>query len=121
MSEHIQNNDGFLRKVIVPFLIYVALFIGTGFISGAVVHYPVAPTRNLIIGIIGATLFTIATTINEALFNKKNLREEGVIKFILFSLLLSLGIGMVSGGRYPKQIFLLKKHRKKSDFNIKFW
>jgi uncharacterized protein (DUF305 family) len=99
MANEITNEKPkFISNVLIPFSVYTALFVGAGFISGAVVHYPVAPLRNLIIGIIGAILFSIGSTINEALYNKKNLREEGVVKFILFSLLLSFGIGMASGG-----------------------
>jgi uncharacterized protein (DUF305 family) len=98
MNEHQQNEMSFIHKIIIPFLVYTAMFLGAGFISGAVVHFPVAPTRNLIIGGIGAILFAIGATVNESIFNKKNLRDEGVVKFVLFSLLLSFGIGMVSGG-----------------------
>jgi uncharacterized protein (DUF305 family) len=93
-----KENRPFGTTVIVPFLVYTAMFLGAGFISGAVVHFPVAPTRNLIIGITGAILFAIGATVNESIFNRKTLRDEGVIKFVLYSLLLSFGIGMVSGG-----------------------
>jgi len=87
-----------LKNVLSSFMVYVSLFIGTGFLSGSIVHYPMSPTRYAIIGSLGAILFTVASTINEALFNKKTFKDEGVIKVIFFSLLLSIGIGMISGG-----------------------
>jgi len=87
-----------LKNVLASYIVYISLFIGTGFLSGSIVHYPISPTRYLIIGSLGAIIFTLASTINEALFNKKTFKDEGVIKIIIFSLLLSLGIGMISGG-----------------------
>ncbi len=87
-----------LKNVLPSFLVYIALFIGTGFLSGAIVHYPINPSRYIFIGSLGAVIFTIASTITEALFNKKTFKDEGVVKIILFSLLLSIGIGMISGG-----------------------
>lgn len=91
-------NFSFLKRVVLPYLVYICLFIGTGFLSGAVVHYPLNPPFFLLIGVIGATIFTLGSTVQEAVYNKKNLREEGVVKFIIFSILLSIGIGMISGG-----------------------
>lgn len=88
----------FFKRIVLPYLVYICLFIGTGFLSGAVVHYPLNPPFFLMIGVIGAAIFTLGSTVQEAVYNKKNLREEGVMKFVVFSVLLSLGIGMISGG-----------------------
>lgn len=92
------KNTKRLRDILVQFLVYVSLFVGTGFLSGAIVHFQIDPSRFLILGIIGAVIFVSASTINEAIFNKKDFKEEGLAKVIFFSLILSLGIGMISGG-----------------------
>lgn len=98
MSEMNESQNMRLKNVLTSYGVYIALFIGTGFLSGSIVHFPISPSRFAIIGIIGAFIFTVSSTLNEAYFNKKNFRDEGVIKVIFFSLLLSIGIGMVSGG-----------------------
>lgn len=92
------NQESMSYKVLLPYLVYVGLFIGAGFLSGAVVHFPMNHVRFGIIGAIGASIFVAASTMNEIYFNKKNLREEGVVKIMISSLILSVGIGMVSGG-----------------------
>lgn len=92
------ENTKRLRDILIQFLVYVSLFIGTGFLSGSIVHFQIDPSRFLILGIIGAVIFVVASTINEAIFNKKDFKEEGLAKVIFFSLILSLGIGMISGG-----------------------
>lgn len=92
------NHETILHKILAPYLVYIGLFIGTGFLSGSIVHYPLNHIRFGSIGALGAIIFATASTINEAHFNKRNFKEEGVIKIIIFSLILSIGIGMVSGG-----------------------
>lgn len=92
------ENTKRLRSILIQFLVYISLFIGTGFLSGAIVHFQIDPPRFLVLGIIGAIIFVAASTINEAIFNKKDFKEEGLAKVIFFSLILSLGIGMISGG-----------------------
>ncbi len=85
------------RKLFLPYLVYIGLFIGTGFLSGSIVHFPMNPARFSIIGVIGAFIFALSSTINEKYFNKANFEKEGLLKIIAFSLILSLGVGMVSG------------------------
>jgi drug/metabolite transporter (DMT)-like permease len=85
------------QKLFLPYLIYIGLFIGTGFLSGSIVHFPMNPARFSIIGVIGALIFTVCSTLNEKLYNKENYQKEGMVKIIIFSLILSLGIGMISG------------------------
>lgn len=89
--------ENVFRKLFLPYLVYIGLFIGTGFLSGSIVHFPMNPARFSMIGIIGAFIFTLSSTINEKYFNKANFEKEGVFKIIAFSLILSLGIGMISG------------------------
>ena len=88
------------QNIILSYLSYLALFVGTAFISGAIVHSGAIEQipKYAVIGIVGVSLFLAGSFIQEFILNRENLREEGVIKFFTFSLLLSIGIGMVSGG-----------------------
>lgn len=73
-------------------------FLGVGFLAGAIVHYPVNPSLYGAIGAVGAIIFTIASTLNEWITNKRHLLQEGVLKIVFYSLVLSIGLGMISGG-----------------------
>lgn len=75
---------------------YVALFVGAGLISGAIVHYPLDKTRYLMIGAVGAVLFALASTFGDA--RAKANGAASLLKFVAASLVLALGIGMISGG-----------------------
>lgn len=75
---------------------YIAMFVGAGLISGSMVHFPLAPTRYLLIGACGAVLFTFASVISE--LRGKNSSSSQIARVILGSLALAVGIGMVSGG-----------------------
>ena len=75
---------------------YVALFVGAGLISGAVVHYPLDPGRYLLIGAAGALLFAGASAVHEARERMTGAAE--LVQFVAASLVLALGIGMISGG-----------------------
>jgi len=94
------SQENIFSKLFFPFATYVFLFVGTGFISGAVVHSGdvEALYRYMAIGVVGVFLFVLGSYVQEVIYDKKNLKEEGVLPFLFFSLLLSLGIGMISGG-----------------------
>lgn len=93
------SSPSLFKKVIAPFLTFALMFIGAGFISGSIVHLGegVNPWDVSILSI-GVLLFMIGSYVQEILYNGKSLKEEGTLFFLFFSLLLSLGIGMVSGG-----------------------
>lgn len=78
------------------YLKYVALFVGAGLISGSIVHYPLDKTRYIIIGAVGAVLFALASTFGDA--RAKGNGAASLVKFVVASLVLALGIGMISGG-----------------------
>jgi uncharacterized protein (DUF305 family) len=88
----------FVNSVSLPYFVYLMYFLGVGFLGGAIVHFPVNPNLYGIIGAVGAIIFTIASTLNEWITNKRHVLQEGVIKIILYSLILSIGLGMISGG-----------------------
>ena len=87
------------KNLILYFASYLALFVGTGFISGAIVHSGDVNQipKYALIGIVGVSLFLAGSSIQEFVLNK-NTQKTDVIKFFFFSLLLSIGIGMISGG-----------------------
>lgn len=87
------------HTILAPFLTFTMMFIGAGFISGSIVHLGEG-INSWDLGILttGVLLFIVGSYVQESIYNKKNLKEEGAITFLLYSLLLSLGIGMASGG-----------------------
>lgn len=87
-----------LKAVMPEYLVYVGLFVGTGFLSGAIVHFPLNPIRFAVIGTVGAAIFVASSVINETVLNKKPTGQTDIVRLIIFSLVLALGIGMISGG-----------------------
>ncbi len=87
-----------VRAITIPWLAYCALFLGVAFLSGAIVHLPWDPIRYGLIGAIGAFLFVGATVYQEYVVEKRSLTDGSVGKTIFWSLMLSIGLGMVSGG-----------------------
>lgn len=73
-------------------------FVGAGLISGAVVHHPLDPARYTKIAVIGVLVFLAATVVNEFLLAADRPAPPRAILIIAASLLLSFGIGMLSGG-----------------------
>ncbi|MFF6776528.1 hypothetical protein ACFY8W_23630 [Streptomyces sp. NPDC012637] len=77
---------------------YVLYFVGAGLISGAVVHHPLDPARYTAVGLAGVGVFLIATLVNEFLLAQDRPPLGRGLVVIGASLLLSFGIGMLSGG-----------------------
>lgn len=93
------KSPSLFKKVIAPFLTFALMFIGAGFISGSIVHLGEgANPWDISVLVTGVILFMIGSYVQEILYNGKSLKEEGTLSFLFFSLFLSLGIGMVSGG-----------------------
>lgn len=87
-----------LRHVVPNYAVYMGLFIGTGFLSGSLVHFPLDPVRFTIIGFIGAAVFVASSTINEITVQDRKVSRAEIFKLIAFSIVLALGVGMISGG-----------------------
>lgn len=88
-------------KVTIPYSIYVMFFLGIGLLSGSLVHFPLDPQRYSLIAGFGALLFLIGAYFNEKIINKTDMLEQGFGKLMLFlvsSLALAIGIGMIAGG-----------------------
>jgi uncharacterized protein (DUF305 family) len=86
--------------ILFSYLSYLALFVGTAFISGAIVHSGNVNEipKYIVIGLIGLSLFVAGSFVQETIINKNSLQGTKLVKFLFFSLLLSVGIGMIGGG-----------------------
>ncbi|MEV0898165.1 hypothetical protein [Actinoplanes sp. NPDC049802] len=84
--------------VLGPYLGYIGYFVGAGLISGSVVHYPLDPVRYALIGAAGVLLFLLATVLNEFVLPRQLPAGGQLARIVGGSLLLSMGIGMLSGG-----------------------
>jgi hypothetical protein len=95
-----QSHLGVWKTIVVPFAAYLFLFVGMGLVAGSVVHFGETEQipRFLTIGFVGMVLFVIGSYIQESLLNTSNLQREGILKYVLYSLILAIGIGMISGG-----------------------
>lgn len=71
---------------------YVALFVGAGLISGSIVHFPLAPVRYGLIGLVGGGLFAAASA-----WAERDRPTPELVRVAVAALALALGIGMVSG------------------------
>ena len=97
MSE-LQANNTTPWEVFKPYLSYLVMFLGMGLISGSIIHaaQPEMRQYSLTLMAIGAVLFALGSYLNEVLF-KTGVMGDNLIKYVLLSLLLAVGIGMVSG------------------------
>jgi hypothetical protein len=86
------------KALIARYLGYVGYFVGAGLISGAVVHHPLDPARYTRIALYGVAVFLAATALNEFVLARRKPTLVQVASIMGASLLLSFGIGMLSGG-----------------------
>ncbi len=80
-----------------PFAATFAYFLGIGFLSGSIVHFPVGPVKFGAIAAVGVLFFLFGSVMQRRL-GLSQAPEGGWARFILGSAFLSVGIGMVSGG-----------------------
>jgi hypothetical protein len=85
-------------EVFKPYFSYLAMFLGMGLISGSIVHVAQEDMREyaLVLMGVGAMLFALGSYLNEVLFRTGILGDD-VLKYVLLSFLVAIGIGMVSG------------------------
>lgn len=86
------------KPLVRPYAGYVGYFVGAGMISGGIVHYPLDPMYYGILVVGGAALFLAATILNEIVLSAAPASTRRLARLVGASLLLSLGIGMLSGG-----------------------
>jgi hypothetical protein len=73
---------------------YLGLFVGAGLMAGAVVHFPLAPFRYAVMGVVGAAIFAIGS-IGDGFAGRTG---QARAIYVGASLALALGVGMVAGG-----------------------
>src|SRR5215213_11252081 len=89
-----------MRQVLPPYVLYVALYLGVALTGGSVVHLPLDPPRYLLIGGIGVLVFIAASVADARRRHAAGLEGPGggLGRYVGWSVLLSLGLGMLSGG-----------------------
>ena len=95
-----QHNQTFsIKNFMNKYLAFVGMFVGAGFISGSIVHLGEGINPwDVSVLVVGVLFFLISTCVQEFIFNKKDYKQAGVVSFILYSIVLSIGVGMASGG-----------------------
>jgi hypothetical protein len=73
-------------------------FMGAALIAGAVVHYPIDPPQYTVICVVGAFVFMLGTVFNEFILATERPNLSRALALVVFSLLLSFGVGLVGGG-----------------------
>jgi hypothetical protein len=86
------------KTVFRPYFGYVLNFVGAGMVSGGVVHYPLNEDFYGSLTIAGAFVFTAGAIVTEIVNGRKLGNALRVFFLISTSLMLSFGIGMLSGG-----------------------
>jgi hypothetical protein len=88
-----------MREVLPPYILYVALYLGVALTGGSVVHLPLDPGRYVLIGAIGVVIFIVASALDAR--RRHAAAVEGgsgaLGRYIAWSVVLSLGLGMLSG------------------------
>lgn len=91
-------NNSTRISVLRPYLIYVILFVGAGMVSGGVVHYPLNENFYGTLAIFGGVVFALGSVASEFLSGNGLPKFPALVRLIAVSLMLSFGIGMLSGG-----------------------
>ena len=90
-----------LRRIAVPWICYLAYFVGVSFQSGGIVHYSLDPAKYGTLVAIGAVIFVVGAVGSDLISPKPILRATGpfgFVSFVVSALTLSLGVGMIGGG-----------------------
>lgn len=87
-----------ILNLIFNYLVYVVYFLGIGLVSSGIVLMPFNVMRYSLILVTGLILFISGTIFNEMVISKNKLTFVEVVKLIIVSLSLAIGIGMISGG-----------------------
>ncbi len=80
------------------YLAYAGCFVGAGLVSGGLVHLPLDRARYLTLALVGVAVFLVATVVQEVVLAAARPSRARLVTVLAGSLLLSLGIGMLSGG-----------------------
>ena len=90
-----------IRRIAVPWICYLAYFVGVSFQSGGIVHYSLDQAKYGSLVAIGAVIFVVGAVSSDLISPTPILRSTGPLGFLLFvvsALTLSIGVGMIGGG-----------------------
>ncbi len=98
-ADHYSYIASIMHSLILSFLRFIALFLGTGFIAGSIVHLGEGVNVwDVSILSLGVLLFVTGSFAQERASGSVNIRKHGIVQFFILSFFLSVGIGMASGG-----------------------
>jgi uncharacterized protein (DUF305 family) len=95
------KNETINSTFVLPYLINIMILLSTGFISGGLVHIGFNNKNNpyyIGFGVFGCFLFVLGNYLQEKLINKNAMIGFTTIYFLLSTLALAIGVGMMSGG-----------------------
>lgn len=81
-------------KLFLHYSRYLGLFVGAGLLAGAIVHFPLAPFRYTVMGVVGAAIFAGASVSEDLAGRSRNAQ----VRWLAASLALAISVGMVAGG-----------------------
>jgi len=88
-----------LGRSVSRYLAFVGMFVGAGFIAGSIVHLGEGiNTWDVSVLIVGVLFFLTSTCVQEFVFNQRSIKDVEVLQFLVYSIVLALGVGMASGG-----------------------
>jgi hypothetical protein len=89
-----------MRDLLKPYVLYVALYLGVALTGGSVVHLPLDPWRYAVIGLVGVVIFIVASVADARRRHVAGVEggAGGLRQYVGWSVVLSLGLGMLSGG-----------------------
>jgi hypothetical protein len=88
-----------VADILRPYAVYVALYLGVALAGGSIVHLPLDPARYLLLGAIGVVVFIGASVADARRRHAAGLEGPGggLGRYVGWSVLLSIGLGMLSG------------------------
>lgn len=87
------------RQLLLPFFAYFLLLASTSFIAGGIVHLGLGENTAyyLALAVLGVVCFTVGNYLQKFVL-RKNTRPTNLGAFLLVSFVLSVGMGMMTGG-----------------------
>jgi len=88
-----------MSNILLPYIHYVALYLGVALTGGSVVHLPLAPGRYLLIGLVGVVVFIVASVADARRRHATAVEGDNASlgRYVGWSVVLSVGLGMLSG------------------------
>lgn len=96
---NMEHSHHSLRKTFLEYARFVSLLLGTGFVAGSIVHFGEGITIwDVSVLLLGILLFVFGSVWQQIVDGKMAGNISGIMRTIFATLLLSLTVGMASGG-----------------------